>query len=109
MPSATPDAAVPRIGPVKNCSAHGCPLAGTWTDQIYETDDNPAPRWCFIHSTYREYDYQKLTHSIRSHMDLLDAYAKAHVAHDKPAFMAARRAIVDAVLADMRVREPGSD
>ncbi len=106
MPSGEP---MPKVGPVKNCTAHGCPLAGTWSDQIYETKDNPAPWWCFIHSTYREYDYQALTHAIRSRQDLLDEYAAAHAAHDKPAFMKARGKIITAVIAAMRPREPGAD
>lgn len=100
---------LPRVAPVKDCAAHGCPLAGTWSDQIYETPDNPSRWWCFVHSNLKEYDYQDLTREIRKQMPLLEAYAKAHREHDKSTFTITRRAIIDAIDKALRNREPGSD
>ncbi len=98
------------IGPVKDCSAHGCPLAGTRTDQIYETKENPSRWWCFVHSNLPEFEYQEITREIHRQRPLIEQYCAAHVSHDKTTFLITRRQIIDAVYnALSRKREPGSD
>ena len=99
------------IAPPTMCAAHGCPLAGTWSNEIYPSNPRVDNRrwWGFVHAHLTGHDYQDITREVRKQMPLLEIYARAHRECDDDTFWETRRAILRAVEAALRKREPGSD
>ena len=99
----------------RQCVAHGCPLAGTFSPIIYGESNN----WqCFIHSELPMHDWQSATHAIRQHMGDVEQMFAAHRRfnakghkQDYDEVNAKRRILRDLVTASLRPleRTPGED
>lgn len=86
----------------KPCAAHGCPLAGTWSTEIY---GDSSRFWCFVHAALTDHPYQPVTEQINRHLDLRMAVMDAYEARDKNAFRRARIDLIMAVDKAVRMKE----
>ena len=107
-------------GMARRCSAHGCPLGGTWA---HSTVGEAKEWWCFIHSTISDFPLQSVTHAIRQRVGLAGEVCSqsqrlhAHEAINRGELLLdyrrARNELLSAVYADLRgktkPREPGED
>lgn len=102
MPALPSGVLIPRVAPPHPCIAHGCPLSGTWANKIYETPENPAPRYCFIHRELPANEWQRATAEINRVRDQLRPIP------DDIEYRREMRKHVSAALS-VASREPGSD